>query len=281
VNESITKLRSNQLFLNVVAGALGGGAGSLLAEVVYRVQPTYSSDVQTVVFIGLWCSFFASVISTALFTAGIWYQRRELHPQPVLRAMLFGALAGFVAGGAAQWLYQQDIGSIDFQNYVLRTFSWGLAGALIGALLSRAIPNLGLQRGCLAGFIGGAIGGIGFLMVSMVLPDTFGRFVGVATLGAALGLAMYLAETLFREASLEVIWAPNESSRVSLGAQPVSIGGGEDQIFVRGLAPRVSQIIFQNGQIEHIETATGKRTPLQDGSRLRIGPINLVVHAGR
>lgn len=281
MNEALTQLRNNQLVLNVAAGAISGATGSLFAELVNVLEPEYQDDVQTVVFTGLWSAFFTSVISAALFAAGVWYQRRELRPQPVLKALLFGALAGFAAGSVAQWLYQQDIGSPEFQNYVLRTFCWGLAGALIGAILSRAIPNLGLQRGCLAGFVGGAIGGIGFILVSGVLPETIGRFVGVATLGAALGLAMYLAESLFREASLEVLWAPNESSRFSLGSNPVSIGGGEDQIFVRGLPPQVSRIVFQNGQIEHFETATGKRTPLQDGSRLRIGPLNLVVHAGK
>jgi uncharacterized protein involved in tellurium resistance len=41
----------------------------------------------------------------------------------------------------------------------------------------------------------------------------------------------------------------------------------------------VSSLVLQNGLIEHVETANGKRTPLQDGSRLRIGGLNLVVHA--
>lgn len=281
MNEAMAKLRNNQMALNVVAGAVGGATGSLFAELVNALEPTYQNDVQTVVFTGLWCAFFTSIIAAALFAAGVWYQRRELRPQAISKALLMGALAGFAAGGIAQWLYQQDLGSPSFQNYVLRTFCWGLAGALIGAMLSRTVPNLGLKRGSLTGFIGGAVGGIGFLMVSSVLPETLGRIVGVATLGAALGLALFLAESLFREASLEVIWTPNETSRISLGAQPVSIGGGEDQVFVRGMPPQVSRIIFENGRIEHVETATGKRTVLQDGSRLRIGPLNLVVHAGK
>ena len=281
MSDVLTKLRSNQLVLNVVAGALGGGVGSVFAELVNALEPRYPNNVQTVVFTGLWCAFFTSVIAAALFAAGAWYQRRNLRPQPIVRALLFGALAGFIAGSIAQWLYQQEIGSLEFQNYVLRTFCWGLAGALIGAILSRTVPNLGLKRGAVAGFVGGAVGGIGFLVVSGLFQVTAGRFVGVAILGAALGIAMYLAENLFREASLEVIWAPNETSRVSLGAQPISIGGGEDHVFVRSLSPHVSSIVFQNGQIEHIETASGKRTPLQDGSRLRIGPINLVVHAAK
>ena len=66
------------------------------------------------------------------------------------------------------------------------------------------------------------------------MPETWGRVVGLGSLGLALGLAMYLVENLFREASLEVIWAYNETTRVSLGAQPISVGGDiEDQIFVR------------------------------------------------
>lgn len=281
MNDLLVKLRNHQLVLNVVAGALGGAVGSLFAEVVSESEPMYQNDLQSVLFTGMWCAVFTSVIAATLFAAGTWYQRRDIRRERVLKSLLFGALAGFVAGGIAQWLYQQDIGSVQFQNYVLRTFCWGLAGALIGAILSRAVPNLGLRRGSLAGFIGGAVGGVGFLIFSSIFQDVLGRLVGVATLGAALGLAMYLAENLFREASLEVIWAPNETSTVSLGAQPVTIGGGEDHIFVRNLPPHVSTIVFQNGQIEHIETANGKRTPLNDGSHLRIGPLNLVVHAAK
>lgn len=281
MNDVLVKLRSHQLALNLIAGALGGTAGSLLAEAVQASKPLYPNDVQRVFFTGMWCAVFTSLIAATLFVAGAWYQRRDIRPERVLKSLLFGALAGFIAGGIAQWLYQQDIGSMEFKNYVLRTFCWGLAGALIGAILSRTVPNLGLQRGSLAGFIGGAVGGVGFLIGSGLFEDVLGRLVGVAILGAALGLAMYLAESLFREASLEVVWAPNETSTVSLGAQPVTIGGGEDHIFVRNMPPHVSTIVFQNGQIEHIETASGKRTALNDGSRLRIGPLNLVVHAAK
>ncbi|MBX7135049.1 MAG: hypothetical protein K1X67_20480 [Fimbriimonadaceae bacterium] len=281
MEDLFARLRSNQLLLNVVAGTLGGAVGAGFAEVVNYLTPEYVDKFELVVFTATWFALLTSIIAASLFAAGVWHQRRDLRPQTVLKALIGGAVAGFIAGGIAQWLYQQDIGSVRFQNYVLRTFCWGLAGALIGAILSRTVPNLSPKRGSLAGFAGGVVGGIGFLIVSNFFPDVFGRLVGVATLGAALGLAMYLAENLFREASLEVIWAPNESSRVGLGSQPVTIGGGEDHIFVRALPPRVSTITFQNGLIEHIETSNGRRTRLEDGSRLRIGPINLLVHAAK
>jgi hypothetical protein len=153
-------------------------------------------------------------------------------------------------------------------------------GALLGAMLSRNIPNLGMARGLGAGAFGGAVGCMGFLLTSTFLPGAAGRIVGVALLGLALGLAMHLAENMFREASVEVEWAPYETTHVGLGAQPVVIGGGgEEHIFKKGLPPQVSRLVFKDGQIEHIETASGKRTPLQDGSRLRIGGLNMVVHA--
>ena len=91
---------------------------------------------------------------------------------------------------------------------------------------------------------------------------------------------MYFVETLFSEASVEVEWAPYETTKVGLGARPVTIGGGgEEDIFKKGLRPHISSLVLKNDQIEHVETATGKRTPLQDGSRLRIGGLNMVIHA--
>jgi hypothetical protein len=39
--------------------------------------------------------------------------------------------------------------------------------------------------------------------------------------------------------------------------------------------------VFANGLIEYVESASGKRTPLKDGSRLEIGKLNLVIHAAR
>jgi MFS family permease len=272
----LASLRSNKLALYLLAGMLGGALGALLAEVVNHSAETYA---EVIVQTGLWFGIVASVLAMALFVVGEWHQRRELRPPRALTVLCFGALAGFIAGGVAEAAFQTDIGSLTFRNYVLRTLCWGLAGALLGALLSRSVPNLGFKRGIAAGLVGGALGGICFLLVSSVLPDVAGRVVGIAALGLALGLAMYVVENLFREASLEVEWAPHETTRVGLGAQPVTIGGGEDHIFVRGLPPHVASIVFSHGHIEHIETASGKRTPLKDGSRLQIGTLQLVVHA--
>jgi hypothetical protein len=254
-NHLLAKLRSNQLALHLIGGTLGGAAGALLAELVNKTR--FETRVESVVDAGLWFSICSAVTAAALFVSAEWYQRRALMAGRVLKVLLFGAIAGFVSGAVAQGVFLIHIGSGDFQNYVLRSFCWGLAGSMIGGLLSRTIPNLGLSRGSAAGFIGGCGGGILFVLVSNQLPETWGRVVGVGSLGLALGLAMYLVENLFREASLEVTWAYNETTRVSLGAQPITIGGDvEDTIFLRGLPPQVSSIVLHNGQIEHLTIRT-------------------------
>ena len=277
---ALIALRSNKPLLYLLAGGLGGAAGAVLAE----FAPGGGRDASRLALIvatGIWSAISASVLATTLFAAGEWHQRRDFRPRHIQKILLFGALAGFLSGAAAQGAYSVQIGPEWFHQLVVRTVCWALMGALLGALLSRPVPNLGLLRGLLAGALGGGSGGAGFLLVSSVLPAAIGRAVGIGILGLALGLAMIVVEKLFREASLEVIWAPNETTNFNLGAQAVTIGGGEDHVFVRGLPSRFASVAFSNGVIEYVETATGKRTPLKDGSRLQIGKLNLVIHAAK
>ncbi|CDP85255.1 MULTISPECIES: hypothetical protein [Mycolicibacterium] len=278
----LNALRSNQQLLYAIAGISGGAIGAVFAEILAGSPVFAASRLRLVVEIGLWSAVFSSILGLTLFVAGEWYLRHDLISTRGLQVLGVSALAGFVSGAAAQYLFSMDIGSFELKYYALRIAAWSLMGALLGALLSKAVPNLGLGRGTGAGALGGAIGCIGFLLASMVLPGFAGRVVGVALLGLALGLAMYFVQNIGREASVEVEWAPYETSRVGLGAEPVFVGGGgEEHIFKKGLPPQVSSLVFKDGLVEHIELASGKRTPLQDGSRLRIGGLIMVVHAPR
>lgn len=276
---ALAAIRANKPLLFLLAGALGGAAGSVLAE--FAPGGGATTAVRLMIATGLWSAIAASVLAAVLFAAGEWHQRRDVRPRSIQKTLLFGALAGFVSGVAAQAAFSVPFGSPEFHATVVRSGCWALMGALLGALLSRPVPNLGLLRGLIAGAVGGGLGGIGFLLVGRMLPDAIGRLVGLGTLGFALGLAMIVVEKLFREAILEVIWAPNETTNFNLGAQAVTIGGGEDHVFVRGLPHRFASIVFASGLIEYVETATGKRTPLKDGSRLEIGKLNLVIHAAK
>lgn len=277
---SLNALRLRKRELYAITGIAGGAIGAALAEFVLRQPSRPSSRISDVLETGLWSAIFAGVLGLALYLASAWHQRRELEPIGATQVLAMSAAAGFFAGAGAQYLYSLDVGSFRLQNYGFRILAWAIMGALLGLMLSRSVPNLGPRRGFGAGAIGGAIGCMGFIVISLFLTGPAGRIMGIALLGLALGLAMYLVEDLFREASVEVEWAPYETTRVGLGAQPVTIGGGgEEHIFKKGLPPHVSSIVMDRGSIEHIETASGKRTALQDGSRLRIGGLNLLVHA--
>ena len=288
-NVILSRLRNNKLAAYIVAGFLGGGVGWLLGEpltehleqLIHHLEATRTTGV---VWSGLWMAAVAGVLAGALFGGSEWYQRHDLKPDRIIMVCALGALAGFVSGGVAQWIYTIDNASDEsiFQNVVLRTCCWALMGCLLGLLLSKPIPNLIAKRGALAGAVGGAVGCVGFLIaVQLFASDVFARLIGMVVLGVALALAMYVVETVFREASVEVLWAPYETTTVGLGANPVTIGGGNDTIFLRGKPERVSSLIMKDGQIEHIETSNGKRIPLEDGSRIRIGGVEMVIHAAK
>jgi len=166
-----------------------------------------------------------------------------------------------------------------FKELILRSMCWGLMGAILGWRLSAVVPNLGISRGVVGGGFGGGVGGIGFLITCSFFQETFGRMVGLGILGAALGLAITVAEVLFRQVSLEIRWAPNETTSVTLGTKPVYIGGGDDHAYVAGLPQHAASVVLEQGKIQYIDSATGKRTDLKDGSKIKIGKIDLVVRA--
>lgn len=280
---ALAALRANRPLLFLLAGALGGAAGSVLAENV-PAAPGNAPYWRVLLVTGLWMGTTGAVLAATLVAAGEWHQRRDFRPRQLGQVLLLGALAGLIAGAVAQAAFSIEVWPPRVHEYVIRPLCWALMGALLGLLLSRTVPNLGAWRGLLAGAVGGGVGGVGFLLVCQMLPpalQALARMAGLGTLGLVIAAALLVVEKLFREASLEVIWAPNEATNFNLGAQAVTLGGGEDHVFVRGLPPRFASIVFADGVIEYVESATGRRTPLKDGSRLEIGKLNLVIHAAK
>jgi hypothetical protein len=98
----------------------------------------------------------------------------------------------------------------------------------VGFAVSKVVPNLQLKTACIAGAVGGLVGcALMYLMSSLAA--------GTATTGAAIGVAIALAETAFRQAWLEVTIRPKgltlEKERtltVTLGDKPVVFGCAGD-----------------------------------------------------
>lgn len=274
----MASIRQNKKLLFGGMGFIGGAIGALVAELA-SPGGIVGSAIWLVGGVAIWGAVFATGILLGLTWALEIYAGRNRPSGKKLRGVvLSGLLAGAIAGGIAQAVFMAHqftgIGRFFFQSGC-----WGLAGAILGWRLSRSIPNLGGGRAALAGLIGGWIGGMGFLIVAGLFAEVVGRAIGIGILGAALGLAMVIVEEMCREASLEVIWAPKETTVLSLGMRPISIGGGDDHVYIRGLPQRSATLQLKEGKIQYTDTATGKKTEFRDGSRIKIGKIEMVVHA--
>ena len=245
-------MRSNKHFLFGAMGFAGGAAGAVAGEIVPEFA---SSPVLLVLHVTIWSAVCAALITVGLFAAGEIYNRRPLSSAILRKALIGGAIAGAVAGAIAQAVYSVQPAPSLFKHVILRLFCWGLMGAILGWRLAAVVPNLGMTRGVTAGALGGAVGGIGFLVAGSVIPQAFGRMFGLGILGATLGLAIVWAEAFFREASIEITWAPKETTSVTLGPHPVYIGGGDDHVYVAGLPEHAAELVHENGKIQYIESA--------------------------
>jgi hypothetical protein len=269
-------VRNNKQLLFGIMAFGGGASGALAAEVVPFLGRTPASLVgHTALWAAIWCAF----TTVAICAAGEIYNRKPFKIEPYGKALVTGAIVGLIAGGIAQAVYSAQPGLGLFKVFVLRSLCWGLLGAIFGWRLAGATPNLGVSRGVTAGAIGGILGGILFLIVSLLIQEVVGRMIGVGILGGAVGLAIVTAEALFREASLDVLWSPKERTSFTLGPSPIYIGGGDDHVYVAGLAHHAAAVVHEQGKIQYIESATGQRTDLKDGSRIKIGPLEIVVVA--
>lgn len=272
-------MRRNKHFLFGGLGFVGGAVGALVADLV--PEGWARSPITHVGYTALWGAIFSAGILVGLTVAlEIYAGRKRPSAEKIKSALSAGLLAGALAAGIAQAVF----GAYRFEGlgrFIFQSGCWGLAGSILGWRLSRSIPNLGAMRGAVAGLAGGWIGGMGFLLVSSLSAEVVGHLVGIGVLGGALGLAMVIVEAMFREASLEVMWAPREITVLSLGPKPISIGGGDDHIYISGLPPRAATVSLEKCKIYYTDMLTGKKTEFRDGSRIKVGRVEMIVHASK
>mgnify|MGYP006279261447 CR=1 FL=1 len=277
------RFRSNKTAFFALAGFTGGFFGDLLTE-PFAVNDRTARDFSAILLrTGFWVAGMVGMLSPALALAGAHYNRRQLSARVAVKMATLGSVGGAVSGVSIQCLYtagfMMGLEPKTATAELFRCAAWGLMGGMVGGLLARTVPNLKWWRAVSAGLVGGAVGCAGFLAVCAILPDVFGRLLGVSVMGLAIGLSIVVAEKLAREASVEVIWAPNEITTANLGERPVFIGGGrEDDVFVRAFPARHAAITLKQGRVEYLEAASGRQATLKNGSRLEIGKVTLVIH---
>lgn len=292
-SDLVGRLKSQKWLLFSAFGLVGGVLGTLLAGLTPHIgDPEEPLAWQLVVAHTIWTALAASLLTASLFLANEMYERRRLSPSVFSRGLLVGVVAGAVSGAIAQSVFNLEASFDGVWEIVIQVVCWGIMGGLLGMFLSRAMPNFGMVKGGLGGFIGGSVGGFFFLLVGSAIvkwlpasvsdnmASILAQMVGMGILGATLGFIMVVVEKIFREASLEVVWSPHESSFFNLGAQPIYIGGGrDDEVYVRGLGERHAHVVFAGGAIEYVDAESQKRTPLRNESSIQVGKLKLVVHA--
>ena len=263
--------------------------GGSLVEAASRSAGFWSSLVRT----AGWTALAALGASLAL-AAG---QNRYLHraaftPREAAVAAAGGIAAGLVGGAVGQLPYALAAASaaLPVVGPVLgwtvaplgRIVGWTILGALVGRGLAMFIPNLDRRRATAGGALGGAAGGIAFVL-ALVLGAFVGALVGAAILGAAIGLMLALVEAAYRQAWLEVHYGAKETITVTLGAEPVRIGGDSRacQVYARGARAVAYQFKLDGGQVRCVDYATETSSVVADGHEQEVGAVKVVVRASR
>jgi len=265
--------------VGATVGLIAGHLVSYLVGFVPQADPI-SKSFRSVLLYGLQLGVFASCLALALIYATQYRQQRALAVYTAVRTAAYGFFAGAISGALLQTLYNGWSDSRESPSWIIDFVAWILLGALLGEILAllgqRTAPKRAISVGLLAGLLAGLVRWAGS---SVGLSAPASSRLGLLLFGATLGLLMFMIRGRDEEPTLEVHWTPQKVTTLGLGGRPVTVGGGADDIVLRGAPPKVSTILMENGVIEHIETSTGKRTPLKDGSRLRIGGLVMVVHA--
>jgi len=257
-------------------GAGGAALSSLLSE-QFANHGRSTSLAQSVFEVGLWFGIIGAFIALAILAAQSFYLKRGFRDlKPLLVGAGLGLIAGAVAGSIAQLVY-----GIGGQGEFLRIICWGIAGGLLGIVLSLRIPNLGRLRGLQGGALGGVIGGCLFILFAWIFGGAVGRLIGTAAIGFFIGLMIVIAETAFREAWLEIHYNAHEIRNVSLGPEPVSIGSDANActIYLRKAPPVACRFKLQDGRIHCQDAISGAEETLQPGEQKQIGDVRVLVRA--
>lgn len=255
-------------------GAAGGVVATFLGEMI---NPDFrrASAMQLIFFTATLFAIIGGCIGLAIVAGYANYMKRGFQ---VADSINGGALPGLIAGAVAGALAEFLFGALGRGDFV-RVLCWGVAGGLLGLGLSYRIQNLGLWRGLGGGAVGGLLGGALFVTLGRIfqMSGTTGRLAGFAAIGFCIGIMLVIAEAMFREAWLEVRYGPKETRNVSLGAEPVSVGGDINRcnVYARNTEGVAYRYRLDQGKITCEDVAKGQTSTIHPGHSQTVG--NLVV----
>jgi len=246
-------------------------------------QATADSQSRTLLRVGIWTALLALGLSLALIAGqNLYVGRTILSATEGSKGALGGIAAGFVAGAAGQLLFVPFGESPTLQD-AGRIIGWAVLGALVGRGMAFFVPNLAPRRALAGGAAGGAIGAICFLAFAGPLGDTFGRLLGAAILGAAIGLLVAIIESAFRKAWLEISYGPKEIVTVNLGDLPVAIGSDSKAcaVFAMGAPAIAVRYSIAGAEIQCEEVAAERTLTVRPGDQRKVGNVTVTVCAAK
>ncbi len=267
-----------------LAGAIGAVFGLFLfVELVDRELTVYMRDAMAGLAIGGTVGFFLN--ASGPFRDGAWLK--------LARASTWGAIAG-AAGGALGLVLGEMVIGLFRGGLVGRSLSWAVLGLGIG--VSQGLADRSRQRlfyGLIGGALGGAIGGYFFEMLRVVLGERhdLGQGLGIAILGAGLGLFLALVEQVLRRSWVQVLSGRQEGRSYLLSKQRSAIGLNERAevgLFADPLIARQHAEIERTarGYVLHNVNASNRTIVngsgvtgdvlLKDGDRIELGRTLLV-----
>ena len=256
-------------------GGAGAFFGNLVAETAIDFQPSTNS-VAVLGNVSVWLALVGAGVTAGLAacaaTRGNW---RSITFPAVLRPACWGALAGAVSGFVAQVLYFM------WDSEVGRVAAWGVGGALLGLVLAPYVPNLTRARASVGGAIGGALGGIAFIALAFSLGAVFGRFAGVAIVGAAIGAMVVFADAVLRAAWIEARYDTGHLETRTLGEAWVIVGSDERNASIYALNAPLAGLRYRlaGNAVACEDNGSGFRGSVKSGDRRRTGNVEVVVRS--
>ena len=266
-----------------LSGAIGAVFGLYLYVELVHVESVYVRDALAGAAIGGTIGFFLNAAGP--FREGAWHK--------LARASTWGALAGAAGGAGGLVLGEVVLGR--FQGGLIgRAVSWAVLGLGIG--VSQGLAHRSFQRlayGLIGGGIGGAVGGFLFEAFRRGLGNRYdlSQGLGVAILGAGLGLFLALVEQVLRRAWVQVL-SGRQEGRAYLLSRSVSALGLDERaevgLFGDALVARRHATIEStaSGYVLHNAAEPGrtrvngavvvKSQPLRDGDRIELGQTKLL-----
>lgn len=187
--------------------SLGDGK-QLVAEFDVRHAPyifgIHPGILFSALIVGGWFGLGAGLLALALIGAeNVWYRRHYQKPilvrSVVLRrtgiafavAFLYAALGQLIFGAVASPL-RLESGNNAFFISILRLLAWTFCFLVIGAQLSRLVPNVSRKAAPVLGLIAGWIGGVVFLVEAKSENELGARLIGAALFGFLIGFLICL-----------------------------------------------------------------------------------------